>query len=348
MKKKNTLKHTHITRRDFIKSAAAITASASIPASISQANVPLLMSGSVRERNDITFCMTADTHYNARWQGIDNEAGNKRVIDRINSMAGNIRYPSQFGGGYVQHPRGVVCLGDLTDHAKQSDWTGTETWDGWVDDYGLNGGDGRLNYPVFELYGNHDCVFFSGRKIPKDGIKERNLKRQNVNVSPNGYHYSWDWDDVHLMNLNLCPGGPGAPAEDMFGFAEHDIANHIGNSGRPVVIFTHYGWKYDLDKFDEPAFYTMVKDLNIIALFHGHQHNTRHYQWRGFTACCINSSQRVHENADWGNGLFEGIGVVRITENKLFVAEHDHHQQWTGLFQKEITFKGASKTVSSL
>jgi len=80
----------------------------------------------------------------------------------------------------------------------------------------------------------------------------------------------------------------------------------------------------------------LVKDLNIIALFHGHQHNTRHYQWRGFTACSINSSQRVHENADWGNGLFEGIGVVRITENKLFVAEYDHRQQWTGLFQKEI------------
>jgi len=335
-------KHTHITRRDFIKSAAAITASASTPASISQANDPILknpvLSGSTRKRNDITFCLTADTHYNARWQGIDNEAGNKRVIDRINHMAGHIKYPRQFGGGYVQHPRGVVCLGDLTDHAKESDWQGTDTCDGWVDDYGLNGGDGRLNYPVFELYGNHDCVFFSGRKIPKDGIKERNLKRKKVNVSGNGYHYSWDWDDVHLMNLNLCPGGPGAPAEDSFGFAEQDIANHVGHSGRPVVIFTHYGWKHDLDKFDEPAFYTMVKDLNIIALFHGHQHNTQYYQWRGFTACCINSSQRVHENADWGNGLFEGVGVVRITENQLFVAEYDHRQQWTGLFQKEITF----------
>jgi len=330
------------TRREFIKSAAAVATSAFVPASSRGAGDAIIRnpvwSASAKGRNDITFCMTADTHYNARWQGVDNEAGNKRVIDRINRMAGTVEYPSEFGGGSLQHPRGVVCLGDLTDNAKASDWNGTETCDGWVDDYGLNGGDGRLNYPVYELYGNHDCVFFSGRKAPKEGIKERNRRRKNVHVSSNGYHYSWDWDDVHLINLNICPGGPGAPAEDSFGFARQDIANHVGNSGRPVVIFTHYGWKYDVDNFDEPAFYDMVKDLNIIALFHGHWHKTEHYQWRGFSACCMNSSQRVHENPDWGNGLFEGVGVVRITEDKLFIAENDRHGQWTGLFRKDIAF----------
>jgi Calcineurin-like phosphoesterase len=341
-------KNTTITRREFIQSAAAITTSVLVPASRSHANDPLIRnpvrSFSTRNRNDITFYMTADTHYNARWQGIDNEAGNRRVIDRINRMADTIKYPSEFGGGYVQRPRGVVCLGDLTDHAKESDWHGTETRNGWVDDYGLNGVDGRLNYPVYELYGNHDCVFFSGRKTPKEGIRERNRQRQNVNVSSNGYHYSWDWDDVHLINLNICPGGPGAPAEDSLGFARQDITNHVGNSGRPVVVFTHYGWKYDVDKFNEPAFYNMVKDLNIIALFHGHWHNTQYYRWRGFNACCMNSSQRVHKNADWGNGLFEGVGVARITENKLLVAEHDYRQQWTGLFQKDIAFNHLTQT----
>jgi len=338
--KKNNKKN--ITRRDFIKSAAAVTASAIIPASITKANDPIIKnpvwSFSTKNRNDITFCMTTDTHYRAEWQELDNEAGNKRVIDRINNMAENIIYPSQFGGGYVQHPRGVVCLGDLANLAKETEWNGTDTYDGWVDDYGLNGGDGRLNYPVYELYGNHDCVFFSGKKISKDGIKERNLTRNNINVSSNGYHYSWDWDDVHLMNLNICPGGPGAPAEDSFAFAQQDIANHVGDSGRPVVIFTHYGWKYDISEFDEVGFYNMVKDLNIIGLFHGHWHNTQHYYWRGFDAFCVNSSQRNHENADWGNGLFEGIGVARITENRLTVAENTYLKLWTGLYQKDINF----------
>jgi hypothetical protein len=335
-------KNATTTRRAFIKSAAAVATSVLVPASRSGAADPVIRnpvsSVSTQNRNDITFCITADTHYRVRWQEADNEAGNKRVIDRINRMAGTIEYPREFGGGSLQHPRGVVCLGDLTDNAKESDWQGTETYDGWVDDYGLNGGDGRLNYPVYELYGNHDCVFFSGRKVPKEGIKERNRHRKNVHVSSNGYHYSWDWDDVHLINLNICPGGPGAPAEDSLGFARQDIADHVGNSGRPVVVFTHYGWKYDIDKFDEPAFYDVVKDLNVIALIHGHWHATQHYRWRGFTACSMNSSQRVHKDPDWGNGLFEGIGVVRITENKLFVAENDHRGQWTGLFQKDIAF----------
>jgi len=335
-------KKNNLTRRDFIKSAAAVTAAAIIPTSISKADDPIIKnpiwSFSVRNRNDITFYMTADTHYRAEWQELDNEAGNKRVIDRINNLAENITYPSQFGGGYVQHPRGVICLGDLANLAKETEWNGTDTYDGWVDDYGLNGGDGRLNYPVYELYGNHDCVFFSGRKVSKEGVKERNLTRQNVNVSTNGYHYSWDWDDVHFMNLNICPGATGAPAEDSFGFAQQDIANHVGDSGRPVVILTHYGYKYDIDKFDEPGFYNMVKDLNIIALFHGHWHNTQYYDWRGFDACCVNSSQRVHENPDWGNGLFEAIGVARITENRLTVAERSYQEQWINLFQKDITF----------
>ena len=120
--KKNTLKNINLVRRDFIKSAAAVTVSALIPASISIAIDPIIRnpvrSSSTRDRNDITFCLTTDTHYNARWQDTDNEAGNKRVVDRLNNMAGKIEYPSQFGGGGVQHPRGVVCLGDLTDNAK--------------------------------------------------------------------------------------------------------------------------------------------------------------------------------------------------------------------------------------
>ena len=348
-KEKNNNKN--ITRRDFIKSAAAVAAAAMIPASISKADDPIIKnpvwSFSVKNRNDITFCMTTDTHYDAIYQGIDNEAGNKRVIDRINNMAENLKYPSEFGGGYVQHPRGVACLGDLTNTSRVGDWLGTETCDGWVDDYGLNGGDGRLNYPVFELYGNHDCTVSNESDIPKEGIKTRNLIRQNVNVSSNGYHYSWDWDDVHFINLNIYPGGHGA-AEDSFGFAQQDLAAHVGDSGRPAVIFTHYGWKYFSGEWDELAFYNMVKDLNIIAIFHGHWHYTEYYKWRGFDVFNQNSSQRMREPG-YGSGIFESLFVARITENKLFVGERDYKPEWINLSEKEITFNHvANKQLKTL
>ena len=335
-------KNNNLTRRDFIKSAAAVTASALIPTSITKANDPIIKnpvwSFSTRNRNDITFCMTTDTHYDAVTQGIDNEAGNKRVIDRINNMAENLKYPSQFGGGYIQHPRGVACLGDLTTMGREGDWLGTvDGDDGWVDDYGLNGGDGRLNYPVFELYGNHDCTVSNDSDFPKEGIKQRNpLRQPQVNISSNGYHYSWDWDDVHLINLNIYPGGPGV-AEDSFGFAQQDLAANVGDSGRPVVIFTHYGWKWFSGEWDELAFYNMVKDLNIIGIFHGHWHYTEYYPWRGFDVFNENSSQRVREPG-YGSGIFESLFVARITENKLFVGERDYQEQWINLFQKDITF----------
>jgi len=347
-------KNNNLTRRDFIKSAAAVTASALIPASITKANDPIIKnpvwSFSAKNRNDITFCMTTDTHYDAVTQGIDNEAGNKRVIDRINNMAENLKYPSQFGGGYIQHPRGVACLGDLTTMGREGDWLGTvDGDDGWVDDYGLNGGDGRLNYPVFELYGNHDCTVSNDTDFPKEGIKERNpLRQPQVNISSNGYHYSWDWDDVHLINLNIYPGGPGV-AEDSFGFAQQDLAANVGDSGRPVIIFTHYGWKWLSGEWDEPAFYEMVKDLNIIGIFHGHWHYTEYYPWRGFDVFNENSSQRIREPG-YGSGIFESLFVARITENKLFVGERDYQEQWINLFQKDITFNHVSnnqlKTMS--
>ena len=65
-------------------------------------------------------------------------------------------------------------------------------------------------------------------------------------VSDNGYHYSWDWDGVHFVNVNLFPGNVwegeavayGRGHDPLFArdFLIADLRRNVGTSGRPVVI----------------------------------------------------------------------------------------------------------------
>jgi cytolysin (calcineurin-like family phosphatase) len=85
--------------------------------------------------------------------------------------------------------------------------------------YGLKGHDGLLAYPVFESIGNHDLG-------PEAPIKDKARLRHG------GIDYSWDWDDLHLVCLDMYP----------------DVATRVWlardlariSSGTPLVLFFHY------------------------------------------------------------------------------------------------------------
>ena len=48
-------------------------------------------------------------------------------------------------------------------------------WASYLTDFGLDGKDGRLKYPVYEIHGNHDSPQGDGLVVKK--ITERNKKR---------------------------------------------------------------------------------------------------------------------------------------------------------------------------
>ncbi len=121
----------------------------------------------------------------------------------------------------------------------------------------LTGKDGGLNYPVYEGAGNHDGGISTSTRggDVRRRIIERNPKRPSVtNISGNGLHYSWDWDDVHFVMLNeyaglengeRYPGNPaylrkmqsyGNPAEESLRFLRKDLKEKVGESDRPVLI----------------------------------------------------------------------------------------------------------------
>jgi cytolysin (calcineurin-like family phosphatase) len=269
------------------------------------------------KKNDVTFFITSDTHY-----GKTDSVSfyNARIIEEMNKLPG-LTYPVR-NFGKVKKPSGLVITGDLTEGEP-------DQWKLFVDDMGLNGKSGKLQYPVYEGFGNHDGLV--GGAI-REGIKERNPKRKKVKmISENGLHYSWEWDNYHFANLNLYPGSTWdsscewchyfktsfREAEKSLEFLKNDLEINVGNSKKEIILFFHYGfdeWGHKWWTLSEmEAFYSIIKDYNVKAIFYGHTHSFNSHKWRGIPVICVGSSQT--EN---GPGDFL---VVSIKGNRILVAQ---------------------------
>lgn len=248
---------------------------------------------------DVTFLVTSDCHYDA-FENEDRNQRNRSTIDQMNRIA-EASWPESLGGGPIGRPRGVAVLGDVIDDGDRMIEGKNQSeaqYRFFLADFGLDGTVGRLNYPVFEGWGNHDG--------PPPGL-ERNgfsfqsqLKRRNAlrrekhligRVSDNGLHYSWDWADVHFVHLNLYASDAPHPKiryspthhdpQQSLAFLKADLADAVGRSGRPVVLMQHYDfqgtdWWHDDQR---RALYEAVKPYNVIAVFHGHT-ATGVYAWK--------------------------------------------------------------------
>jgi hypothetical protein len=275
---------------------------------------------------DITFFVGSDLHYGYNLQSPTSDEISRATLGRMNLLPGQ-SYPATAGGGPVAAPRGVLLVGDLTDLGAGSQWSS------FTNDWGLNG-ERRLSFPVYEGYGNHDAL---GTVVP-NGIKTRNASRTGVsNISTNGYHYSWDWDFLHVVCLNLFPGNE--PGQNLLGgdprnslqFLVADLALRVGNSGRPVVLIQHFGFdSFSLDWWtaqQRTKFYAAISNYNVIAIFAGHNHDLDFIQWKGFDTF-----------NDGTIGSFTGnFLVAHVTRTNLVVIERTATSTWGSSFKKNIS-----------
>jgi hypothetical protein len=188
--------------------------------------------------------------------------------------------------------RGLLIAGDLTMNSNREEF-----------DFYLNTIKGMSRF-VYDGVGNHD--FYQASDLQKIGgafkpgilpipeeIREniRTRKRTTPKSMERGHHYSWDWSDVHFVQLNLYPGNsPGKVGKhdgstilmDPFNslqFLADDLRAKVGTSGRPVVLMHHYG----LEAFscqddwwtaaERNAYWDVIADYNVIAIITGHIHN---------------------------------------------------------------------------
>ena len=322
---------------------------------------------------DVTFISTSDSHYRAAENKQNNEWDHESIL-QMNAVTA-LTWPEKLGGGAVAKPRGVVWLGDCIDDGdkKLGDRSLTEEqFRAFVADAGLDGTDGVLKYPVFEGWGNHDGPPVGKEKFGfsfQAQLKARNAIRKEKglvsNVSENGLHYSWDWDDVHFVQLGIYPadrereGVHYSPVwhdpQNALAFLKKDLAGRVGTSGRPVVLMAHCG--FDTDWWvaaDWKDCYDAAKAYNVVLYLYGHTGTgLRDWAPEGETKkwTCINDGQTT-----------AGFFLIRITGDRLRAAyrtranckltrnpdatmkrDWDGTWEWKWLLDKPLAAAGAGK-----
>jgi hypothetical protein len=257
----------------------------------------------------------------------------------------------------------------------------------FLNDYGLAGNDGRnafvLRWPVFEGYGNHDfdvleyqAALYGGAAPARDVVAIRNQVRRSWQefrrMAPGSSgHYSWDWDDVHMVQLNVAGADAATPLQQprdpmgALGFLQQDLDAEVGDSCRPVIVVMHYGFdpfsseERWWDAEQRRAFLAALARYNVVAILHGHLHQTRIYQvldedGRAFPVFALGSPFYSSEtNAGRGHfavfrlsgGRIEAADVSWLPANPM-PALSDGLDLWTGkqladvAFQTTTTFPG--------
>ena len=299
---------------------------------------------------DVTFLHISDQHYSAEPEG-DSLAA---TIKAMNALPGTA-YPAALGGE-VTKLRGVILTGDLTNSGSPEDWQKfTAHW-------GLTGKEGLVQYPVYEGAGNHDGAPSSTSKdrvgYVRRQIIERNKDRVGVvNRSENGLHYSWDWDDVHFVQLNEYAGlddderypgnneygrkrqSYGNPAEMSLQFLEQDLASQVGDSGRPVILAQHYGlFGFALHPWgDKEAWWTeehalrlweIIEGYNVISILAGHDGSENVFEWHGIQNRHMDDAVR--------------FGVYRITDDKMTVAKRNSESgKWENIWMQSTNINSS-------
>lgn len=243
---------------------------------------------------DVTFLVTADTHFGYREGAFDISTQLDEEIKQMNGIAGR-SWPLGLPGR-VGVPRGVLVAGDLTDAGEEGQWKQFEAA------FGLTGKEGKVKFPVYESIGNHD-------RYNVQEYVARQVARRHGRT-----HYSWDWDDLHMVCI-----GEGADDETLAWLAR-DLA--AAGTDVPVVVYLHFSlagpysdsnWFGKGDYHDK--FAAALKGYNVIGIFHGHYHASRRYQWKGYDVYCVGSAKHAAKC----------FAVVHVTDRRMTVASWYWH-----------------------
>lgn len=290
------------TRRDFIHGAALSAASFGLLPRLHAAGPGLAHEGEIA-----SFFVVGDTHYCADEAQPDRMlphslAVNRRLIGWLNRLPGTA-LPAALGGGMLPVPQGVLHAGDLVENGDKGQpklAMADVEMKAFTGDWGLNGGDGLLKWPVREVHGNHDGP--RGDTTVVAEIKARNQRRKGLaKVSENGLHYSWDWSGIHFVALGIVAGdAPSVTRKRRYAplgslpFLIEDLKEQVGDSGRPVVLLHHI----DVARYSQPvpddkaihqewdygdvaAYHEAIKPYRVAASICGHTHARNLFRWDG-------------------------------------------------------------------
>lgn len=269
-----------------------------------------------RDAGDFTFLLISDIHLGADKPEEEPPVRPEDSIRKVRAAVDDLLalsfkpFPDRgpFQGRNPGPPpvklKGLLIAGDLTDGS--SDPAAREAqWKMFADLFPAAGvplGGGRVQ--VYPCLGNHD----GGPEDPvRRGLIVQNRERLKAGtisaLSENGLHYAVRWDGLHLICVNLYPadgpdletpfkfGDGGQPGkwndpEGALSFCADYLSREAGGPGQSVIIMMHYGftgfsindWNWWTPK-QRRRFYELIKDYQVAALLHGHDHEAQHYFW---------------------------------------------------------------------
>jgi hypothetical protein len=288
---------------------------------------------------NITFYAASDPHYGQTGTvgSITKDTARARMIGYLNNLPG-VTYPTAIGGGIVAAPRAVLMAGDLIEVQDSVQWSQ------FTNDYGVNG-EKKLVWPLIEGTGNHDFYITGNIKdttwVVKKLIARNALRTSIVKTGQDslGYHFSWDWDGVHFVNLNLYGGGTEAGYSGYKPlaarqFLANDLATNVGTSGRPVFIMQHYPLRDDtyFPSTLRTQMSTILRNYNVIGILHGHSHNEAIYKW-------IVSGDTI-DSYDDGTIMNGDVMVFQITDGRLRVSARSNTTWSTTVLQDKTIDMG--------
>lgn len=251
-------------------------------------------------REDLQFYVTGDPQFDNGSLDEGETGFEEKTLDGARMMDALIR-----SAGRLDQPevRGVIVSGDLTQNARAQGSVAGVSFGGdelgaylssirfapWFGFEGLGNHDvepGDDEFPI-SLNNPQGMIEFIAEKAR--GTIPTNRRDKENNQAPN---YSWDWHDVHFVQLNVAPANgfidPDGPdgdtvplmMRDALAFLQADLALNVGSTGRPVVLFHHYGfdsfstdgWWADVHRRD---YWNAIANYNVIGIFTGHRHYTR-------------------------------------------------------------------------
>ena len=278
-----------------------------------------VLSGCSSQR--FSFVVMSDVHL---------QGGNpqqRSIIDSMISLTNNSgKIVRESTGLRVNKPFALFVTGDLTDSGTP------ETWKEFEEIFGFEG-EGVLQMPVYETFGNHDGGVDGA---VREGIQGRNTLRQDVFMtSENGLHYAVEKKGYLFIVLGSYPGDEWDPAcewchyfkesfreaDGALSFLESALKENKEDKNLPVFLFFHYGWD-DFSRLwwtpaEQDRFFNALKDSRVSGIFHGHNHQIDAYSWRGYNVFIAGSPQRGEKT---GDALFVS---VRRDGIRVFILGND-------------------------
>ncbi len=262
---------------------------------------------------DVTFFHVSDLH--AGSEACENYTGfasldrcvpierwHRRLIDRMVSLAGT-PFPVEAGGLPVQPPEALIVTGDVTQEGQEAQW------DAYLKLFGPAGG---LPFAVWDLPGNHD-------------LRNPAFSRLMFILRQGGSRYFRDVGDLRLIALGE------APDQDDLVWLRGVLAR-TGRE-RPIILSLHLPFEgpysdnwFTRDTFTE-SLGRLLEGFQILAILHGHFHESGYYRWKGFDVYNIGSVKHHHRD----------FGVLHVTDTHLTYAAWNLEQKaWWWIHRKPI------------